>query len=301
MMEPGRTEQSVPQAPGAPPVPRLFSLLDDYLSQRRHGGLALGCFVALAACAALDLLTGPELASSIFYIVPVAVAAWYLGWRGGLLFVAMATFSWHVADLIATDYNHAAVRYWNTAVRGGIFLTVAYLMAALQARLVLEQRMARVDALTGLPNWRAFLEASEREFARNRRLGTPITLAYLDMDDFKYVNDTRGHAAGNELLHDLAQGLRAALRITDVVARVGGDEFVLLLPESDMAGARIALEKVRHHLAPLLERWGVGFSVGAVTRLPGSSFDREALIRAADDVMYEVKASGKNTVRQIEL
>jgi diguanylate cyclase (GGDEF)-like protein len=136
------------------------------------------------------------------------------------------------------------------------------------------------------------------ELERARRHGRPLTLAFIDADDFKYVNDALGHAEGDALLITVAQTLRGSTRAVDAVARLGGDEFALLLPETDGDTARTLLHRLRATLGEAMERhgWRVGFSVGAATFVePPASAD--LLMARADELMYEAKKTAKGSMR----
>ncbi len=129
------------------------------------------------------------------------------------------------------------------------------------------------------------------------RYHRPVTLAYLDADFFKIVNDTMGHRAGDRVLCAIAETLDANLRRTDIVARLGGDEFVILLPETDETVARQVLRKVNEELTETMRRgsWNVTFSVGVLTcRDVIPSVDD--LVQAGDRLMYEAKRGGKNAM-----
>jgi len=160
-----------------------------------------------------------------------------------------------------------------------------------------EKELARTDVLTGLANRRAFYEALQAERARAARYRRPITLACVDLDNFKKVNDTLGHAVGDELLARVADVLRKTLRLSDTVGRLGGDEFALLLPETDAPSAEALLEKLRSILRRSMEakNWPVTFSIGAATFLETPP-SMEHMIRTADELMYAVKKSGKNRI-----
>lgn len=168
-----------------------------------------------------------------------------------------------------------------------------------QLNLVLqrEKEFARTDMLTGLANRRAFYEALQMERARAARYGRPITLAYVDLDNFKRVNDTLGHAVGDELLARVADLLRQTLRASDTVGRLGGDEFALLLPETSAQAAEILLHKLASVLTDAMQtkKWPVTFSIGAAAFL-GDPTPVEEMIRTADELMYSVKKSGKNRI-----
>src|SRR5580658_5955608 len=167
----------------------------------------------------------------------------------------------------------------------------------LKSLLAKEQELARIDPLTTVPNRRAFYEALDKERVRSRRYRRPFTIAYVDLDNFKKVNDSLGHAVGDELLVQVALGLRSNLRASDFVGRLGGDEFGVLLPETDAAGAKHALSKLRLRLLEEMKAhsWHVTFSIGAATFLdPPDSLD--VIIRMADETMYAIKAHGKDDV-----
>ncbi len=167
----------------------------------------------------------------------------------------------------------------------------------LQAALEIEKNASRVDFLTGISNRRTFYETVESEVHRARRYQRPMTLGYIDVDNFKSVNDILGHAAGDDLLKLVAATIQKALRRTDTVARLGGDEFAILFPESDSEAAAVAVGKVQRSLQEVSSRHSlpISFSVGVVTfTMPLESV--EQMIKRADELMYQVKRSGKSAV-----
>ncbi len=170
----------------------------------------------------------------------------------------------------------------------------------LQDALAEVERLARTDHLTGLANRRWFMEALEQEVERADRYGRPLSLVSLDLDHFKSVNDTHGHAAGDDVLREAAQALRSVCRDVDLAARLGGEELALLLPETDVAGARIVAERVREriagtaHRSPAGRSFRVTASLGVATAKPGSTV--EALLQAADEALYRAKDAGRNQV-----
>jgi diguanylate cyclase (GGDEF)-like protein len=249
---------------------------------------------------AADFGTNPRLTFTLFYLAPIGIASWYLGWRAGLLMAIFGSLVWPLGDYLTNDDTTSAIRFWNGAVRSGVFLVIAYVIGMLRHVLDHERELARTDALTGVPNWRHFSELAARELSRARRYRRPISLAYIDVDNFKHVNDTLGHEAGNEVLREIAVALQSSLRLTDMVARVGGDEFVVLLPDQGSDGAATALAKVRRDLTALCERShrhaSIGFSIGVITALNAPA-EIETLIHAADALMYGVKSEGKADCR----
>ncbi|MGA6994394.1 MAG: diguanylate cyclase [Candidatus Deferrimicrobiaceae bacterium] len=161
-----------------------------------------------------------------------------------------------------------------------------------------ERVLSSVDPLTGAVNARAFRDRAREEIDRSRRYGRPFTLAYADLDNFKTVNDRFGHSAGDNLLRLVTDIIRKNLRTTDIFARVGGDEFAFLLPETDQVSAHAVLDKIRTKVASSLQaaELPVTLSVGAVVYLsPPDSVD--SMIHQADNLMYQAKYSGKNQIR----
>ncbi len=170
-------------------------------------------------------------------------------------------------------------------------------------------RQARTDPLTGLLNRRAFLEETRRRFDRLEHERLPGTLVFVDLDNFKQINDRRGHEAGDAALQAAAALLRDTVRPTDLVARFGGDEFALWLDGADEFAAAERAEALRiaapRALAgdyppedrPMDPLPPLGMSIGIATRWPGGSEDLEALIHRADQAMYEVKRTGRGNWR----
>lgn len=251
----------------------------------------------LVAVWCLDLASVPELSLSLLYLGPIALGTWYAGRVAGIALSGSAAVLWLTADGSVPDALHPFVPLWNLLVRIAVFWIVVELLVAQRLVLAREARLARTDSLTGLDNQRAFYEAAARELARAERYGHPISLIYLDLDDFKQVNDREGHSAGDELLRVVAATLRATLRGSDTAARLGGDEMALLLPETGEAEARALVDRLRKRLGEAMRQrgWPVTTSAGVVTRLRGGGTVDE-LIRGADELMYRVKESAKDDV-----
>jgi diguanylate cyclase (GGDEF)-like protein len=162
-------------------------------------------------------------------------------------------------------------------------------------------RLAVTDALTGLNNRRHFMEALRRECQRALRYQRKLSLLMLDIDHFKQINDTHGHAAGDAVLVDFAQLISAAVRRTDLVARLGGEEFAVAFIETDLERARIAAEGLRqdvagtiftHHQTPIQ----ITLS-GGLVEFPSEAFDNHlALLEAADKALYEAKTEGRDRI-----
>ncbi|HKJ02618.1 MAG TPA: GGDEF domain-containing protein [Longimicrobiales bacterium] len=251
--------------------------------------------VLVAVVGGADYATGVELSSSIFYIVPVTLAAWYGSLPGAVLMCVVASATWYGADQAAGNvYSASWIPLWNTGVRFLVLLLFAEVLSQLRHALEAQRRLAERDSLTGLANGRRFRAAAATEVARSQRYRRPLSLAYIDLDGFKALNDGRGHGAGDDVLETVGTILRRSLRAMDLPARLGGDEFAVLFPETDAVQAREAAMKLRVVLETAMDeaKWPVGFSMGVYTATGGVA-DAEELIRLADGLMYEVKHAGK--------
>ena len=261
-------------------------------------------FIALVASlflGTLDYLLGPELSLSVFYTMPIMYVSWYGGKNPGLILVIVTTAIWLAADLGATnEYPGIWILAWNTFVRLCFFLIIWKLLTLVHEKLLLEESLADTDPLTGLANRRFFQEQLDREHLRAQRHPEPFTIAYLDLDNFKYVNDTMGHDIGDELLQVVAENLSINIRASDFAARLGGDEFAVLFPSLDSEAATSVLEKLQFDLLEKMnsKNWPVTFSIGVVTFSQVMDTSRD-MIKMVDDLMYDVKKSGKNNIRHI--
>lgn len=185
----------------------------------------------------------------------------------------------------------------NLMVKAGTFISLSFLFRSLKVALIREATNARTDGLTRVLNSRAFLEAVQQELSLQDRNGMPFTLVYLDLDDFKGINDRNGHAAGDRLLKTFAHILKNNVRIIDRVGRMGGDEFAILLKETGAENMPMVLERLRNALLEEMKQkaFPVTCSIGAVAIRTGMSAD-EAL-KFADRMMYKVKKEGKNAIQ----
>ena len=274
-----------------------MSAFSDRADLRRLHVVA-GAIATVLLIGAIDYITGAEASIAPLYLAPIALGTWFVSLRAGLLLSGLSAVV-RLQDIWMTthQYSHPFTPYWNGVVELGFFAVVAYILSRLRTTTEHWATLAQTDPLTGVLNRRAFIETATLELARAERYQRSLSLAYLDIDDFKQVNDEGGHEDGDRLLVEVVQTLKRNLRAFDVVARYGGDEFVLLLPESGDDAAKLVLEKLMVAFrAALRGRWRASLSIGAVTiDRPRTTLDR--LIQQADQLVYAAKQAGKDCVR----
>jgi diguanylate cyclase (GGDEF)-like protein len=250
----------------------------------------------------LDRVTG-DYSLIIFYVIPVSLMAWFVTRTSGILFCLLAFATRFIADEPAGSFSFKSteLHYWNIFIEFLFLLIMSLLFSALRRNLDSEKARAGTDPLTGALNRRSFFELAEYELNWWRRYSQPFTLAYIDLDNFKEINDHKGHHVGDELLNAVVSTIAANIRSTDILARFGGDEFVLLLPDTGSEAAQPFLAKIHDNLQHTMasNNWPVTFSIGAVTYLKAPATVDEVICRA-DILMYEVKRGGKNRLLHIE-
>ena len=260
----------------------------------------LGMAIALVAVVGgLDMASGSEVSLSIFYLIPVAFAGLVLGRRAGTLVAALAAAVWGYLDITTgRAYEVGWVPFWNSAVRLGFFLIVNELLIEARRAHMAERALSRTDPVTGIANARVFEEHANRVAADSRRHKRPFTIAYIDLDRFKQVNDGLGHSEGDRVLRAVGAAIIGGTREVDTVARLGGDEFGILMPDTGADQARASLERIAADVARVASgRWAVGATVGAVTFTePPDTVDWA--VSQADALMYRGKAEGRGRILQ---
>lgn len=277
----------------------LFAKLNDHFGKLSPTFVLFQGMLLVLFIGCIDYLTGYYLSFSIFYLIPISFVTWFAPRKAGIAISLISAVTWLSADLLTEPgLPHRLIPFWNAALRLGFFLIITLLLSQLKIVLERERKLARQDHLTKVYNSRAFYEMAKQELDRSRRYRHPLTLAYFDLDNFKTVNDRFGHQIGDQLLATVGNVIRQSIRASDIAARVGGDEFALLIVESDGEAARQLVARIQSTLLAAMREngWAVTFSIGVVNwhRPPQRV---EELIKAADHLMYEVKNAGKNEIR----
>lgn len=271
-----------------------------YTMRSHPASLAMAVCIALAI-AVSDVVSGSEIRIFPLYFLPITLVTLRFRRWIALSFSLLCTALWVGSKFFdGTYYSSTSAWVWNTVMQGTAFIYVTLLVSGLQASREAERLSARKDALTNLANKRGFLEQAQLLLSLCKRSGHPLVFAYIDLDNFKKVNDEFGHKQGDEVLKLAAKSMTSTFRNTDLIGRLGGDEFVVLLPETSEESALNALERLRVSVQDQMRKIGcdVTASIGAVAyRTPNDSLDD--ITHAADVVMYAVKSTGKNQVKVI--
>ena len=245
----------------------------------------------LAAVGTVDAAFDVSVRLTILYLLPVVVASWTGGRVAGTAVATAAAITQLVVDLIIAP-ERWVLALWNFVVDLVVYLGAAMFLVTMRTGWAEARRDARTDALTGVRNLRSFRDTAEAELARARRYGHPLSVALIDLDGFKEINDTHGHGVGDDVLRAVARHLEHSVRTSDVVARVGGDEFAVLLPETGSEAATAATRHLGNHAG--IGDHGVDFSVGVVS-YDDSPDSVDQMLCEADGAMYDQKRQRRGT------
>lgn len=180
--------------------------------------------------------------------------------------------------------RHYAIVAEATDITADVDLTHAY------------EKMALTDRLTGIANRRGIEREISQELLRLRRFSTPVSFVLFDIDHFKVINDSHGHGTGDEVLRLVAKAMAGSVRDTDLVARWGGEEFLVVLPETSYSGALLCAEKIREKVATVSQRVGFDVTISGGVYQPGPGESISDLLTRADARLYEAKNKGRNRI-----
>jgi len=268
------------------------------LDKRRPGFIWwLSILVVIVICSGM-LVAEKYIDLEPLLIIPILLASWYGGRIAGTslaIFTASSLLAtnWVLGSFNSEDFSPA----YDSLVTLFAYLFIGIIVTNFKKVHGVEVLAADTDSLTGVNSSRRFYAELSNEILRSNRYGHIFSLSYIDVDNFKQINDTLGHSVGDRLLINLSKCLLKSLRKTDIVARLGGDEFVCLLPEAGEVEAKSAMIKAEKTLKDNMKRhgWEVSFSIGVVTfeKLPD---DVHEAVKLADELMYEVKGKNKNDI-----
>jgi diguanylate cyclase (GGDEF)-like protein len=255
-------------------------------------------------------VTGLVAAGMVVYWTP-SISIWVFSAIYGLFFYAIGLTQSNPEILLSNRINGlvAVVVGWILSVvlwRNFITVTLQRMQleaanAELQAKQKELQRLTRLDGLTGLYNRNTFVDLTRQELARAQRQGSATTILLLDLDFFKHVNDTWGHPAGDAVLKNVATVANASVRATDLVGRLGGEEFIILLPNTTLEAAKRLAEKLRINLERSPTPWeklsiACTVSIGVASTTAAENRDFDHLYTSADKALYTAKEKGRNRV-----
>ena len=264
--------------------------------QRTAFTIALVVVLAAVIYVLRELLPNPNEGVTNLYAIPIAIVAVRFGAIGGAIAALLSLALFAEWETTSPDVVVGPIGYMS---RGLAFLVLGVIVGrfaserrALVARL---EEVATTDPLTGVANRRRFHGDCAVELARSRRYKRPGALLLADLDGFKGVNDSLGHEAGDQVLKSVADVLRQSVRVTDIVARIGGDEFVVLLPDTSCPDANAVAQKLRDAVPEAVrevhgKQIRLGLSVGCACFDGSTPHSPADLLRAADEAMYRNKA-----------
>ncbi len=268
--------------------------------ERMSARAAVAYSIAMLVMIAMgDYAIGREISLSLLYLIPVMLITWKCSATAGVATSMLAYGLWAVITLLQTGRAYLPYVLWEGALKLATALLLIFALSRLKDSLARVNLLARKDSLTDLANRVSFYELANHEMSRCKRYGGAISIAFIDLDNFKVLNDRFGHDTGDEALRVVAQTLRAQLRSTDVPARLGGDEFAVMLAGMDARGASQAAQILQSRLLSAMQErgWRITFSIGLATfnKIPESA---DQMIKHADTLMYRIKREGKGGVSE---
>ena len=254
----------------------------------------------LCCISAADYVTGIELMMSPMYAFPCLLMDWRIGRLQALLYaIAASLVQWLVGTYGGRSYSHPSYIYWDVVLNVVFYGALIWVVAKLRLALEMERLLSRVDFLTRLANRASLYDALKLEIQRSRRYGHSLTLVSIDCDNFAGFNERKGHSTGDLLLQAVADALSHQFRSTDLITRYGGDEFMIVLPETGAQHMDILLAKLRQHLdnLMLLRSWPMSFNLAcSIFTYPPEDLSR--LMEMHGESVRQGKQQGYNQLVQ---
>lgn len=250
----------------------------------------------------IDYVTSYEINISVLYLFPILIITQSCGLRSGIGMSLACSISIKFTNFISgQQYSHSLYFILDGLVTFFTFSTISVLADAVYSSYIQEQSLARLDSLTQISNRRSFFELAEIELMRCQRHSRVFNLIVVDVDNFKFINDSFGHLEGDKILQLIARTIANNIRRTDIVARLGGDEFAIILTDISKSNAIDVTNKIRLLLSKAMVScpYSVTLSFGIASCEDKTSKIEEILLRA-DMAMYAAKQSGGDIVSQSE-
>lgn len=278
---------------------KLLNTIESYRAKPYRMPILMLSLLLAVSLGFIDYYAGHELVFAVFYLIIISLVIILSNIRAGVIVSFISFLTCLAVDLSYKEkYSSIVFPLLNNAFRLIYFLMHTFLLSALIDFYQRTKRLSLIDPLTNINNVRSFMVQFQREIHKSRRSMQPISLIYFDIDNFKFVNDSLGHLAGDTLLKTLANTISRMLRPMDVFARLGGDEFALLLPETDLNNSKAVVKRIQTEVMRTAAEhgWPISLSMGLASF---TSFDLslDEMIKMADELMYQVKKDGKNSIR----
>lgn len=266
------------------------------------GYFGLGVLLSISITI-IRYVTGPQFQIGQFYIIPIIIVTWYVNRDAAALLATLSIFFWVIFDFLTLKtITTSFAPGLNEIFRLITFILIILLIDNYKHKILTLTELSVTDPLTKLFNRRAFLKQVELELERSKRYDHELSLIYIDIDNFKEINDKFGHNIGDKLLVEISEIFMNHTRNTDMIGRMGGDEFCILLPETPLESSQLVFDKLNSSVEDLVKkrRWFISLSAG-ITDLYDDKLDSDGFVTAADELMYKAKHGGKNRceVRQI--
>ena len=267
---------------------------------QRSKEISIGLGIALPILAGLfETQSGTPFSLELFYLLPVVLTAWNAGAKAGVGVAILSTLVSFAAEVNGDlPLLQTYPPYWNAFSKLAVYLFIVWMIPAVQEELERQRQSSQTDFLTRVANKRGFLAVAQKELERSSRYRHPFTIASLDIDHLRFINERMGHSTGDLLLQEVAHAIQERIRVTDLIARMGSDDFTLLLPETQSEPAQIVMRRLQKHLLDVAEKneWPVSFSIGVATFLkPPASV--EEMLRRSEVLLFAAKKAGKNCVQ----
>jgi len=276
--------------------------IEDLTKREKIGVFFVSLLFSIAIFSLNILIFEKDAIFSTFYIIPVIIASWYVGFNAGLFISVFCLVEYSFLFIYyQVEFFNLSVYLISFIPKMVVYFFIAFILVRLKKSLIAERQLARIDSLTRIGNRKSLFERVELEMNNLRRYNKIFALVFIDIDDFKKINDTSGHIEGDRILKTFANRVNDTIRKNDALFRVGGDEFILILPQTNLDQSKIVMSKIKASLGepdiqskqfPTVSA-GVGIFTVYIENI-------EDVVLYVDKLMYKVKKTGKNNVDYFE-